>query len=149
MLDLATSLACVSLFSSIDLARGFSLPLGVLHTHLPLHTHAEFHLLFCSWCCVCSPSWASTRYFRQPSTWNEGKEKLSMATRRHCQCPLKIMVVVRPRPVLLRLPRQLLLRLDLSKSRKTKGAGRHTTSWRRTGVLNWELVWRNLKIWSR
>jgi hypothetical protein len=46
-----------------------------------------------------------------------------MATLRRCPCPLKITGVARHRPVLLRLPRRLLLRLDPSKSRKTKEAG--------------------------
>jgi hypothetical protein len=46
-----------------------------------------------------------------------------MATLRRCPCPLKITGVARHRPVLLRLPRRLLLRLDPSKSRKIKEAG--------------------------
>lgn len=33
-----------------------------------------FEKLLCFSCVELSPSWASTRYFRLPSTWNEGKE---------------------------------------------------------------------------
>ena len=50
-----------------------------------------------------------------------------MATLHRCRCPLKITGVAQHRPVLLRLPRQLLLRLDPSKSRKIKGAGQFKT----------------------
>lgn len=50
-------------------------------------------------------------------------QKLSMATLHRCQCPSRITGVAQHRPVLLHLPRQLLLRLDLSKSRKIKAAG--------------------------